>query len=91
MKWRKCILSSLMGLILIGIMIGLDTTVRRVASNLMVIEILKVGGWMLLWNGLQTFVYEILVPNASGQNISQPLEANKNYGNVKGKDGQYVR
>ena len=79
-KWRKCILSCLMGLIFIHVMINLDIILSNNVSNLFVIEILKVSGWMLLWNGLQTFVYEILFdtsePFASDHIQSKTSESN---------------
>ncbi len=58
--WRKCLFSCFMGLLLIGSMIYLDRVLNTRLLNLMFVEIIKVGGWMFLWNGLQTLVYEIM-------------------------------
>lgn len=74
--WRKSVFSCLLGLLLIGIMIYLDTTLNRLASNLMLIEIIKVGGWMFLWNGLQTFVYDFL-PGRQSNHLSKQDQSKK--------------
>ncbi len=74
---KKCSHSLLLGVLLLSALIYTDTTWMRTAKNLMLIEVIKVGGWMYFWTGLHTFIFELKNVTAEVKILQKTLELNE--------------
>ncbi len=63
LKLRKHIIkimySALMGVILMYLFFTMESDNSRSINNSIIIEVIKVGGWMFMWQAFQTLAFDV--------------------------------